>query len=190
MSSAASRPTASSPQSARWVLPLLIGYAVLALLGGVLHRPELGFAAIVLLLIAVGLPLLRRRSVPGMVAWLVFAILMTAAALSGHLQLAFSALPILILIAVAALFARTLRSGREPLIARCIRVIEGEQRLASGRDPALGTGLVSGSRLLGGVRDSLRAGVRIPALASAPSAASFLARIPDTSGAALAATGA
>ena len=49
MSSAVSRPTASSPQSARWVLPLLIGYAVLALLGGVLHRPELGFAAIVLL---------------------------------------------------------------------------------------------------------------------------------------------
>jgi len=130
MSSAVSRPTAGSPQSARWVLPLLIGYAVLALLGGVLHRPELGFAAIVLLLIAVGLPLLRRRSVPGIAAWLVFAILMTAAALSGHLQLAFSALPILILIAVAALFARTLRSGREPLIARCIRVIEGEQRLA------------------------------------------------------------
>lgn len=112
------------------MLPLLIGYAVLALLGGVLHRPELGFAAIVLLLAALGLPVLRRRSGSGIASWLAFAILMVAAASSGHLQLAFSALPILILFALAALFARTLRTGREPLIARCIRVIEGDQRLA------------------------------------------------------------
>lgn len=130
MSSAVSRPTANRPHSARWMLPLLIGYALLALLGGVLHRPELGFAAIALLLIALGLPVLRRRSVIGMAVWLVFAILMLCAALSGHLQLAFSALPIVILIAVATLFARTLQSGREPLIARCIRVVESEQRLA------------------------------------------------------------
>jgi hypothetical protein len=130
MSSAVSPPTAGSPHSARWMLPLLIGYALLALLGGVLHRPELGFAAIVLLLIALALPVLRRRSVTGIAAWLLFAILMLAAALSGHLQLAFSALPNLILAAVAALFARTLKHGREPLIARCIRVVESDQRLA------------------------------------------------------------
>lgn len=130
MSSAVSPPTASAPHSARWMLPLLIGYALLALLGGVLHRPALGFAAIVLLLVALAFPVLRRRSATGIAAWLLFAILMLAAALSGHLQLAFSALPILILAAVAALFARTLRSGREPLIARCIRVVESDQRLA------------------------------------------------------------
>lgn len=112
------------------MLPLLIAYAVLALLGGVLHRPELGFAAILLLLIALALPVLRRRSVTGLSVWLVFATLMLAAAWSGHLQLAFSALPILILAAVATLFARTLRGGREPLIARCIRVVESDQRLA------------------------------------------------------------
>jgi hypothetical protein len=112
------------------MLPLLIGYALLALLGGVLHRPELGFAAIVLLLVALGVPVVRRRSAFGVVAWLAFAALMSAAAWSGHLQLAFSALPILILGALAALFARTLRAGREPLIARCIRVVESEQRLA------------------------------------------------------------
>lgn len=129
MTSTVSRPTASGPHATRWMLPLLVGYAVLALLGGVLHRPELGFAAIVLLLAALGLPVLRRRSGGGIASWLAFAILMIAAASSGHLQLAFSALPILILFALAALFARTLRAGREPLIARCIRVIEGEQRL-------------------------------------------------------------
>jgi hypothetical protein len=130
MPSAISRPSASSPHAARWMLPLLIGYAALALLGGVLHRPELGFAAIVLLLAALGLPVLRRRSVLGIASWLAFAALMIAAAWSGHLQLAFSSLPILILFALAAVFARTLRAGREPLIARCIRVVEGEHRLA------------------------------------------------------------
>lgn len=130
MASAVSPRSAHSPHSARWMFPLLIGYALLALLGGVLHAPELGFAAIVLLLAAVGLPVLKRRNASGITAWLAFAILMIAAAWSGHLQLAFSTLPVLILVAVAALFARTLRTGREPLIARCIRVVESEQRLA------------------------------------------------------------
>lgn len=129
MSSAVTPPTVTARPN-RGVLPLLIGYAVLALLGGVLHRPVLGFAAIVLLLAAVALPVLRRRNVIGIASWLAFAVLMTAAAWSGHLQLTFSALPILILFALAAVFARTLRAGREPLIARCIRVVEGEHRLA------------------------------------------------------------
>lgn len=130
MSSTATPPTIAAAHPNRGVLPLLIGYAMLALLGSVLHRPELDFAAIVLLLAALGLPVLRRRSGSGIALWLVFAGLLIAAALSGHLQLAFSALPILVLLALTALFARTLRNGREPLIARCIRVVEGEHRLA------------------------------------------------------------
>ncbi|HEX6613956.1 MAG TPA: xanthomonadin biosynthesis protein [Rhodanobacteraceae bacterium] len=130
MPSAATPPTVAAQHPNRGVLPLLVCYAVLALLGGVLHQPVLGFVAIPLLLAALGLPVLRRRSGAGFALWLMFAALMIAAAASGHLQLAFSALPILILLALAALFARTLRSGREPLIARCIRVVEGEHRLA------------------------------------------------------------
>lgn len=129
MSSALTPPPSAPARPNRGVLPLLIGYAVLALLGGVLHRPVLGFAAIVLLLVALGLPVLRRRSAGGIALWLAFAAAMIAAAASGHLQLAFSALPILILFALSMLFARTLRDGREPLVARCIRVIEGERRL-------------------------------------------------------------
>jgi hypothetical protein len=130
MSPALIPPPVAAARPNRGVLPLLVGYAVLALLGGVLHQPVLGFVAIVLLLAALGLPVLRRRSGIGLALWLAFAVAMVAAAASGHLQLAFSALPILILFALAALFARTLRAGREPLIARCIRVVEGEHRLA------------------------------------------------------------
>lgn len=130
MSSAITPPPATAAQPNRGILPLLIGYAVLALLGGVLHRPMLGFAAIVLLLIAIGLPVLRRRSVAGIALWLLVTALMLIPALTGRVQLALSGLPILILAGLCFFFARTLTHGREPLIARCVRVIEGDHRLA------------------------------------------------------------
>lgn len=130
MSSVATPPSATATHPNRGVLPLLIGYAVLALLGGVLHRPMLGLAAIVLLLVAVGLPVLRRRSTGGIAAWLLVAALMLIPALAGRVQLALSGLPILILTGLCFFFARTLTRGREPLIARCVRVIEGDHRIA------------------------------------------------------------
>lgn len=121
---------AAAPHSGRWMLPLLIGYALLALLGGVLHRPVLSLIAAALLLVALGVPLLRRRSLGGIVLWLLVAAALLIPALVGRVQLALAGLPILILLAMAGFFARTLKRGREPLIARCVRVIEGEQRMA------------------------------------------------------------
>lgn len=131
MSSTFTPPTAViAPQPGRGVLPLLIGYAVLALLGGVLHRQMLSIAAIVLLLIALGLPTLRRRSGTGIALWLLVTALMLIPALTGRVQLALSGLPILILATLCFFFARTLTRGREPLIARCVRVVEGDERMA------------------------------------------------------------
>jgi len=60
----------------------------------------------------------------------VLAALLLIPAMAGRIQLALSALPIVILCAVSWLFARTLRRGHEPLIVRCVRVIEGDERLA------------------------------------------------------------
>lgn len=114
----------------RSLWPLLIAYAVLALLGAVLHRPALSVIAAALLLVALAVPVLRRRSIAGALLWLVFAALLLIPTALGRVQLALAGLPILILAALSWLFARTLSRGREPLIARCIRVIEGEQRLA------------------------------------------------------------
>jgi hypothetical protein len=111
------------------MLLLLIGYALSALLGGVLHQPALSIAAIVLLLIALGLPVLRRRSGGGIALWLLVAALMLIPALTGRVQLALSGLPILILAGLCFFFARTLVHRREPLIARCIRVVEGDERM-------------------------------------------------------------
>ena len=127
MSSSAAH-TDASHTTARWLLPLLIAYALLALLGSVLHRPELSVIAAALLLIALAVPVLRRRSLAGAMLWLALAALLLIPAALGRVQLALAGLPIAILGALSWLFARSL--GHEPLIARCIRVIEGEQRLA------------------------------------------------------------
>lgn len=116
--------------AALWLLPLLIGYAVLALLGSVLHRPVLSLIAAALLLCALGAMVLRRPSAGGVTAWLIAAAALAIPALAGREQLALAVVPVLILIGMSTLFARTLRLGREPLITRCVRVIEGEQRLA------------------------------------------------------------
>lgn len=121
----------SSPRPVtRWMLPLLIGYAVLALLGGVLHRPGLSLIAALLLLAALLLPVLRNRSFGALALWLVLAASLLIPAMAGRIQLALSALPIVILCAVSWLFMRTLRRGQEALIVRCVRVIEGDERLA------------------------------------------------------------
>lgn len=112
----------------RWLLPLLIAYALLALLGGILHRSFLSLIAAALLLLALAVPVLRRPSAAGLFLWLALAALLLVPAALGRVQLALAGLPIAILGALSWLFARSLT--REPLIVRCIRVIEGEQRLA------------------------------------------------------------
>ena len=127
MLSSSTANTSTRRASMRWLPPVLIAYAVLALLGGVLHRPLLSLIAAALLLLALAVPVLRRPSIAGVVSWLVLAVLLLVPAALGRVQLALAGLPIAILGALAWLFARSL--GREPLIARCIRVIEGEQRL-------------------------------------------------------------
>ncbi len=127
MSSSIAQPHAAPM---RWLLPLLIAYAVLALLGSVWHRPQLSVIAAALLLIALALPVLRKRSLAGALLWLALAALLLVPAALGRVQLALAGLPIMILGALSWLFARTLSKHREPLVARCIRVIEGEQRLA------------------------------------------------------------
>lgn len=129
-SPAASQHPSAPRRTVPLLLPVLVMYALLALLGGVLHRPLFSLIAAALLLLALGVGLLRRPSIAGAALWLLAVLLLMLPALTGRLQLALAGLPILILLAMAWVFARTLARGREPLIARCIRVIEGDGRLA------------------------------------------------------------
>jgi len=113
-----------------WFGAALLACALLALAGGFTHRPALNIAAALLLLLAWLPRVWRRRSALAACAWLALAALLLVPASMGHAELALMALPVVFLSAVAWMFARTLKPGAEPLIARFIRVIEGEARLA------------------------------------------------------------
>lgn len=113
-----------------WLPSALLACGVLALAGGLSQRHGLSLAAALLLLV-VWLPSVwQRHSVAALLVWVALAAVLLVPALLGHPELALMALPVLCLSAVGWLFARTLRRGAEPLIARCVRVIEGEARLA------------------------------------------------------------
>ncbi|MGH8234559.1 MAG: xanthomonadin biosynthesis protein [Rhodanobacteraceae bacterium] len=122
-------PRPAAPPRVPWLPLTLLVCALLALAGGLLHRHYLSLASALLLLVA-WLPYVwRRHSVTAVLVWLGLAALLLVPALFGHAELALMALPVVFLGAVSWLFARTLRHGEEPLIARFIRMIEGDARL-------------------------------------------------------------
>ncbi|MGH8182442.1 MAG: xanthomonadin biosynthesis protein [Rhodanobacteraceae bacterium] len=113
-----------------WFGLALVVCAALALAGGLSQRHVLSLAAALLLLLAWLPRVWHRHSVVAFSIWLGLAALLLVPAGMGHPELALMALPVVFLAAAAWLFARTLRRGEEPLIARFIRVIEGDARLA------------------------------------------------------------
>lgn len=123
-------PVRHDPARIPWFGLALVACAVLALAGGLAQRHVLSLAAALLLLLAWLPRVWRRRSWVALAAWLGLAVLLLVPAGMGHPELALMALPVVFLAAAAWLFARTLRRGGEPLVARFIRVIEGDARLA------------------------------------------------------------
>ncbi len=121
------RPVAST-RVPWWPLTLLV-CALLALAGGLLHRHYLSLASALLLLLAWLPHVWRRHSMTAVLVWMGLAALLLVPALLGHAELALMALPVVFLGTASWLFARTLRRGEEPLIARFIRMIEGDTRL-------------------------------------------------------------
>jgi uncharacterized membrane protein len=111
-------------------LPLLLAYPLLAIAGAVTHRQLLTLGALALLASLLLWPALRARR-PG--AWLLWLGLVGALAWLGTQGLAVLVLdtvPLLLNLLLAWLFGRTLRSGRQPLVAQFIEAIEGAPRLA------------------------------------------------------------
>lgn len=129
-----SAPTASPVPPAATHIPwfglALLACAVLALAGGVTHRHGLSLTAALLLLVAWLPQVLRRHSAAALAAWLALGALLLVPAIFGHAQLALMALPVVFMAVIAWVFARTLVRGREPLVTRFVRVIEGDARLA------------------------------------------------------------
>ncbi|HET6631829.1 MAG TPA: xanthomonadin biosynthesis protein [Rhodanobacteraceae bacterium] len=119
-----------SPLRRRTAVSLLLAYPPLGLVGALLRLPPLSVAALVCLLLALGLLMLQRRQPLASALWLLIALPAAGAMASQHAELALAAVPLLGNALLAGLFAHTLRHGREPLVARFICMVEGPGRLA------------------------------------------------------------
>jgi uncharacterized membrane protein len=112
-------------------LPLLLAYPLLAIAGAITHRQWLSLAAFALVLGLLLWPALRSGR-PG--AWLLWLSLLGGLgwlAVCGLAALALDSVPLLLNLLLAWLFGRTLRAGRQPLVAHFIEAIEGAPRLAA-----------------------------------------------------------
>lgn len=114
----------------RTLLPLLLAYPLLALAGALTHRPEFGLAALLLLITLWMAPRLLGGAVAPWLGWLLAVGLVLGLARMGLTDLLLASVPLLINAALAWWFGRTLRRGREPRVARFVRVLEGRERLA------------------------------------------------------------
>lgn len=136
-------PTPTPDRRLPWHGCVLAACAALGLAGGIAHLPWLTFVALGLLL-AAWLPRLWAARRAGAIAlWAGLAVLLGVPAALGHAPLAWMALPVVFPALMAATFGRTLRHGAEPLVARCIRVIEGEARIAEPRVGAYARGVTA-----------------------------------------------
>ena len=111
-------------------LPLLLAYPLLAVAGALLHRQFLSLGALALLLGLFLWPALRGRRPGAWLLWLGLSGTMAWLATRGLAALVLDAVPVLLNLLLAWVFGRTLRTGRQPLVAQFIEAIEGQQRLA------------------------------------------------------------
>lgn len=109
------------------LLPL---YPVLAIGGAVTHRPALALAALLLLVSLWMLPRLLAGAARAWLGWSAAVLVVLGMASLGLAGRLLDAVPLLILAGLALWFGCTLRAGREPRVARFIRVLEGEAQLA------------------------------------------------------------
>jgi uncharacterized membrane protein len=126
--------TASSHQRGttmrRFLLPGVLVYPALAIAGAITHRQELSLAALLVLLTVVLLPGLVAGRLFAWAIWIGGSTGMLALASRGWLPVVLDLIPVLVNALLAWFFGRTLKAGRQPLIAHFIAAIEGPSRLA------------------------------------------------------------
>ncbi len=125
-----SLPTPAPTRRSRAFVFGVATYFTLLLAAHVSGSVWLDDAAVLVLVSVFLLTALRRGSALAWLAWLVVAAVLVALGATGKGRVAVDGMPVLINVALCGVFARTLRGGREPLIARIIAIIEGPARLA------------------------------------------------------------
>lgn len=113
----------------RIAIPVLLTYTVLSVSGAWFHVSRLSIAALVLLLTAFAVLTMHWQRPLTIAIWLLFAVPLLGAVLTGHAPLALDAVPIVVNAGLAWLFGHTLVAGEQPLIARMIAIIEEPHRL-------------------------------------------------------------
>lgn len=113
----------------RIAIPLLVTYTTLSVAGAWFHVSRLSVAALGLLLAIVAVLMMNWQRPWTIAIWVLLAVPMLAAVLTGHAPLALDAVPIVVNAGLAWMFAHTLAPGEQPLIARMISIIESPHRL-------------------------------------------------------------
>ena len=144
--------TAPSALASRAFAFGVFAYAALAIAGWLTGRTWLDVLAAFALVTLFLLPGLRDMRSGAWLGWLASGALLGLLAARGEGRFALDLMPALVNAILCSLFARTLRQGREPLIARFIGVIEGPDRLAMPGVAAYARGLTCAWAVLFGVQ--------------------------------------
>ncbi|MEW5835730.1 MAG: xanthomonadin biosynthesis protein [Pseudomonadota bacterium] len=121
------------PAPSRNTTLLLAAYPVLAIAGAVLHRPWLSLVALLVLLTAWLAPRLRAGHGAAWLGWTLSAAAAVGLARMGYANAVLEGVPVGIVAGISAWFGVSLRAGREPRVARFIRVLEGPDTLQQPR---------------------------------------------------------
>lgn len=121
------------PAPSRNTTLLLAAYPVLAIAGAVLHQPWLSLVALLVLLTAWLAPRLRAGHRAAWLGWTLSAAAAAVMARMGYANTVLEGVPVGIVAGISAWFGVSLRAGREPRVARFIRVLEGPDTLQQPR---------------------------------------------------------
>lgn len=119
----------TSASSRHYVLPLVLVMIALALAGMFTHRVIFPLLTLLVLITVTAMPGLLARSRRAWLGWALAVAALGAVAWWGLADLLLQCVPLAISLWLAWVFGSTLRAGREPLVARVIRVLEGLPRL-------------------------------------------------------------
>ena len=114
----------------RRLSPWAVAVLFALMLAGALGQRDWPYALAVPVLVLVLAGFLPLRHIGGVAIWLLLAAGLLWLDARGHARAVLGTLPVAVNATLCWVFARTLRRGREALVTRVVRVVEGADRLA------------------------------------------------------------
>lgn len=152
-------PTPHAARRSRLLVAGVLAYIALAALALSIDSPALAALAVFVLVAAVLSPALRGGRIAAWCGLAASAALIAWLAAHGAGWLLLDVVPIIVNLALCVLFARTLRAGRTPLIARFIAILESPERARNVRVARYARVLTLAWALVLGAQAALLAGI-------------------------------